>query len=205
MQHREHGGDSDAGGQQDDRRLAVGEEERPPRCGHVDQIADLHVGVDVSAGGPVRFPLDADPVVVGAGPVGQRVVADQRGFAGFGVEPQRDRLAGKPFRQLSHRRGRPGTPTARARLSSWTAVTRRGRNPGQDGGGLLAAAVNPVLPDDVAAPPFWSAQTLQGRLPARTECRDAKGAFERVTRDAPEGRAGRRSRRPSPVPAPTLS
>ena len=42
------------------------------------QITELDVGVDVSAGRPVRFMFDADPVLAGAGPVGQRVVADQR-------------------------------------------------------------------------------------------------------------------------------
>ena len=69
VQHREHRGDSDSGGQQDHRVVAVGEEERAPRRGHVERVTDLDVRVDVPAGSPVRFPLDADPVV-GASPAG---------------------------------------------------------------------------------------------------------------------------------------
>ena len=63
-------------------------------------------------------------------------------------------------------------------------MTRRGRNPGHAGGGLLAAAVRPVLPDDVDALSAWFGQASQGRLPARAQCRDAQGAFESVARVA---------------------
>ena len=54
--------------------------------GDVEEITELDVGVDVSAGFPVRFMFDSEPVVIGAGPVGERVVADKRRTAQIGKE-----------------------------------------------------------------------------------------------------------------------
>ena len=45
----------------------------------------LHVGVDVTACRAVWFTFDADAVVIGARPVGQRIVADQGVPAGRGA------------------------------------------------------------------------------------------------------------------------
>ena len=83
MQHRKHRGRSDPGGQQDDRAVAVGQEECASRGRDVDTITDAQSGVDVAAGRTVGFAFDTDAVDIRGRVVGQRVVADQVDASGI--------------------------------------------------------------------------------------------------------------------------
>ncbi len=161
----------------------------PPRRRHLDEVAGLHVIVNVSADGAHRLPLDGDAVLGGTRLVGQRVIADERRSVGVNGQPQHDRLTGKPFRQ----RCTGGGVGERHRTDLVALVMHRGhrkraearprrwwREPGQP-----AVTGSRVLLQ----------QTLQRGLPSWTQRRDGSGAFQRVAGDVREGRAGRRSRR----------
>src|SRR5262249_61527037 len=62
VQHGQDRCDPDAGRDEQDRAGAVVEDEVAAGCGNVQHRSRLQVAVQVTAGGAVRFALDADPV-----------------------------------------------------------------------------------------------------------------------------------------------
>jgi hypothetical protein len=67
VQHREHRRRADTRADQEQGRGAGREREGAARGGDVEQVAGPHPRVEIIAGNPISFPLDADPVGVGAG------------------------------------------------------------------------------------------------------------------------------------------
>ena len=98
LQHRQHRGDADARGEQDDGCLVVVQHELAAGCRDVQLVAHGERGGDVGAGQALRLALDADAVAVGGGG-GQGVVPDGARVGGVG-EPDGEVL---PW----HRRRQP--------------------------------------------------------------------------------------------------
>ena len=77
VEHREHGGGTYAGADQEHRVVCFVEDERAARRGDVELVADGQPSVQIAAGGAIVLALDRDAVVAGAGRPGQRVVPQQ--------------------------------------------------------------------------------------------------------------------------------
>jgi hypothetical protein len=75
VEHREDRGCPDAGADQQYGRVALVEDEGSSRCCDLELVANRNPGVQVAAGGTVLFALDRDPVLVGAGPSREGLVA----------------------------------------------------------------------------------------------------------------------------------
>ena len=92
LKHGEDRRGTDAGAEQEHRRVGVVEDEGAARGGDLELVADVEAGVKVAAGGAVRFALDGDAVVAGAGRTGQGVVAEHRRRVAAGSDAQREVL-----------------------------------------------------------------------------------------------------------------
>jgi len=94
-EHLKHGEDwrgTDAGADQEHRRLGVVEDEAAARRCDLELIADPEAGVQIAAGGAVLFSLHRDPVVVGVGRPRHGVVAEQRRGVVVRADAQREVL-----------------------------------------------------------------------------------------------------------------
>ena len=87
MQHGEHGGCTDAGTEQDDRRIAGSQSKTAARRAHLQDIARLYVIVKIRADNPVRLSFDAYPISSGAGHARHRVVPEQHWAVGCCAHP----------------------------------------------------------------------------------------------------------------------
>jgi hypothetical protein len=75
LKHGEDRRGTDAGADQEHRRLGVVEDEGAAGCCDLEPITDAEAGVQIAAGDAALFALDADPVVAGVRRTGHGVVA----------------------------------------------------------------------------------------------------------------------------------
>src|SRR5215469_12308702 len=77
MEHCQQGSSPDAGTQKNNGSVARPKREAAPCRAGLYHIANLQLIVDVSAGGAVQLPLDADPIALGARLSRERIAAHQ--------------------------------------------------------------------------------------------------------------------------------
>jgi hypothetical protein len=75
VQHSEDRGGADASADKDHGTLALPQREAAARGAHVENIACLNPRIDVSPGGAMRLPLDADAIAILARLARQRIAA----------------------------------------------------------------------------------------------------------------------------------
>jgi hypothetical protein len=93
VQHGQDRRDADAGGDEQDRSVALVQDEVAPGRGDVQDLSRPQLAVQVAAGDAMGLLLDADPVGAACRRRGQRVAAD-RGRLPGAADPQREVLAG---------------------------------------------------------------------------------------------------------------
>src|ERR1700738_485383 len=88
VQHSEDRGGADSGADEDHRTIALPQRKAAARGAHVENIACLNPRIDVSAGGAMRFPLDADAIPILARLARQRIAAPESALGGPWTGPQ---------------------------------------------------------------------------------------------------------------------
>ena len=179
VKHREHGGGTDAGAQENDGALARREREVAPWRARVHDLADLQLFVDVGPGGATGFALDAHAIMLGAGLAGHGVAARQHRCAGRRLQPQHDELAGQGCRQgvpvdgLEHQRDHVAALANLARHPQ-RAQSRPRRKP--------AGCRCQTRVSGRRTAPLLVQERLQGGAPTGAQRRDAQRALQLVTR-----------------------
>ena len=91
VQHCEDRGGADAGADKDHGTIALLQRKGAARGAHVENIAWLNPRIDVSPGGAMRLPLDADAIAILARFARQRIAAQESGLVGPWPKPQNDK------------------------------------------------------------------------------------------------------------------
>src|SRR5215472_13045215 len=92
VQHSEDWSGADAGADKDHGTLALPQCKAAARGAHVENVARLNPRIDVSRGGAMRLPLDADAITILARLPRQRIAAEESGPLGLWPQPQNDKL-----------------------------------------------------------------------------------------------------------------
>jgi len=140
----------------------------------------LRLGIDVGPGDTIRFPLDADAVVILTWLPRQRITAQQSGGIRPRPQPQYNKLSRQGGRQrlpigwLQYQRGHIAALAGLLRYPRRAKPGPRRRRAGR--------RREPRISRRCAAAPLSIKQCLEGGTPASAQRRDAQGALQLVAR-----------------------